>query len=203
MMNLKVNSFLSNITLNQSKIVIPASIGLSYFLFYTGYNSKTKILDRKLLYDFVALKRGKDWTLVELNKILSLTGLTTLLVSYLPPCQPIRRSLMMTSMNMIWLHIMYSFNKFYQSSLLKLSKEKFIKKLSVALGGQANFALIAGYFGFIPQSIAMAASTLLGIGHFWTMEVDYKYNLKIRPYAFIPFPLAGLVFYYMFKDIMS
>ena len=34
------------------------------------------------------------------------------------------------------------------------------------------------------------SSTLLGLGHFYSMEIDFKGVLQVRPYAYLPFGLA-------------
>jgi hypothetical protein len=39
------------------------------------------------------------------------------------------------------------------------------------------------------------STTVLGMAHFYTMEIDYKYVLQVRPYALLPFPLAAAVLY--------
>ena len=44
-------------------------------------------------------------------------------------------------------------------------------------------------------------AVVFSIGHFWTMEVDFKYKLQVRPYAYLPFPLALLVLYYLFTSM--
>eukprot|EP00605_Chrysophyceae_sp_TOSAG23-4_P000153 GSChrysophyteH1.ASY1.ANO1.176.1 assembled CDS len=62
-----------------SSISISAGVGLSYIGLYTGYNKASKRLEIQNLRDFFCVGRGWDWTLVEANKALSLTGLTTMM----------------------------------------------------------------------------------------------------------------------------
>ena len=48
----------------------------------------------------------------------------------------------------------------------------------------------------LPFSLSAAAllplALLLSLAHFWFMEVDYKLNLQIRPFAYIAFVIGGV-----------
>lgn len=59
-------------------------------------------------------------------------------------------------------------------------------------GIAGQIALSLGYFNIIDYSTLLISATVLGIVHFWTMEVDFKYKLQVRPFAYLPFPLAAL-----------
>lgn len=100
------------------------------------------------------------------------------------------------SMNLLWYHSNYSIYKFYQFKIDKLRKEKPIKQLSVAFGALGQTALLAGFTGKISYPAMILSASTLSIAHFWTMEVDYKYRLQVRPYAYLPFPLAAAAIYY-------
>jgi hypothetical protein len=89
--------------------------------------------------------------------------------------------------------------KFYQFSPKKIFSDKDMKKLSVLLGTGGQAVLALGYWGYIDYSTLLVSATTLSIAHFWTMEVDYKYKLQVRPYAYLPFPLAGLALWYHFS----
>lgn len=176
--------------------VISGAVSLSYLVFYTGYDKASKSLQAKNLLDLFG-RRGIDWTLVELNKALSLAGLTTFLVSFLPSEileieRGDRKTLLWISMNMLWIHSVYSSYKFYGFSPKRIVSDKLIKRISIALGSLGNLALLAGFYGKISYEALVVAASVLGIGHFWTMEVDYKYVLQVRPFAYLPFPLAAL-----------
>jgi hypothetical protein len=43
----------------------------------------------------------------------------------------------------------------------------------------------------LAASSVFAVALLLSLGHFWFMEVDYKLNLQIRPFAYIAFVIGG------------
>jgi hypothetical protein len=44
---------------------------------------------------------------------------------------------------------------------------------------------------FPSRSQLAAAATVLMLAHVWTMEVDFKWHLQMRPFAYVIFP-AGL-----------
>ena len=178
------------------------SVTLSYVLLYTSYDKATKNLKFSNLLDFFLCRRGIDWTLVEANKAISLSGLTNMLLCFIPnllKSNEDNSSLLRLSMNMLWVHSIYSFGKFYQWSPLKIIKDKPIKRLSVLLGIGGQLALASGFWRFIGTDMFIVASTMFGVAHFWTMEVDYKYVLQVRPYAYLPFPLAAWVAYGFFS----
>jgi len=102
-------------------------------------------------------------------------------------------TLVWISMNMLWIHTVYSMYKFYSFSPRKLMAEKFLKRFSVIFGALGNVALAIGFFEKMSWEAMIIAGTTLGIAHFWSMEVDYKYVLQVRPFAYLPFPLAAIV----------
>jgi hypothetical protein len=65
-----------------------------------------------------------------------------------------------------------------------------MKKLSILLGTGGQLALSAGYWGFISVSVLCYLGVGLGTAHFFTMEIDYKWVLQVRPYAYLPFVVA-------------
>jgi hypothetical protein len=178
--------------------VLSSSVALSYLLLYTGYDKAEQAIVPSLWVDLFLVRKGWDWTLKELNKAISLSGLTCMLMAFLPEFEPIQRDLLWISMNKLWIHSLYSYYKFYDLSLVKVWKDKAIKTLSVVLGAAGQLALSLGYWGQITPSSLLLSATTLGIGHFWTMEVDYKYKLQVRPYAYLPFPLGGYALYKYF-----
>lgn len=182
----------------KSPIGISSVITLSYFIFYTGYDKVKKQLVIQNLIDLVQIRKGWDWTLVEINKAISLSGLTTLLFAFLPTFEHQRNDLLWISMNMLLYHSSYSMYKFYGFDLRNIKPS--IKQLSIAFGSFGQLALATGYYGYIPFSSLLLSTTTLGIAHFWTMEIDYKYKLQVRPYAYLPFPLAGLVLWFYYND---
>lgn len=113
-----------------------------------------------------------------------------MLISFLPNFSKQSEGLLCTSMVMLWSHSVYSMYKFYGFESAKVLKDKTIKQISIALGVGGQIAISAGYMKYISNEALVIGATLFGIGHFWTMEVDYKYKLQVRPYAYFPFVLA-------------
>ncbi len=176
-------------------IAFSGAVTASYILFYTAYDKTKKTLVPANLLDLVLVRKGTDWTLVELNKAISLAGLTVMLSSFLPQFRQERKEMLWISMNMLWVHSVYSLYKFYKFDPRKILSDKWMKKLSVVLGTAGQLVLSLGYFGYIDYNALLVSATTLSIAHFWTMEVDFKYNLQVRPYAYLPFPLAAYALY--------
>ena len=188
--------------LRMSSYAITGLVTVSYFGLYTGYDKKTKKLKPSNLKDLVTLNRGLDWTLVECNKAISLSGLTVFLAAFMPPFEAQGKELLFQGMSMLWAHTAYSLYKFYGYSLKKLMKEKRVKQISVALGTAGQLALSAGYWGYISKEALVLGSTVLGVSHFYTMEIDYKGVLQVRPYAYLPFVLAIPVLGNFMKNVI-
>lgn len=211
---------------NLNSYLFSGSILSSYLVFYTAYDKKKKKLDIELVKDFFLLRRGLDWSAVELNKAASLAGLTCVLSSYITPymsnnnissiininmSKETNKQVFNHGVSMCVIHSIYSFGKFYQFSLQKIITDKNIKKISIILGEIAQFTLLSSYFinftNYLPNIITnnntnndnndvilqlSIATTPLMLAHFWTMEVDYKYQLQVRPFAYLPFLLGGV-----------
>ena len=154
-----------------SPLTIAAGTTGSYIAFYTAYDKGSKKLTTKNLIDYFTLSRGLNWTLTESNKVISLAGLTTFMFAFLPVFKSQARDLTWISMNMLWTHSIYSLYKFYGLSLSKMIKETFMKRLSLLFGATGQFALAAGYWGYIDESLLVSLVTFFGMAHFWTMEV--------------------------------
>jgi hypothetical protein len=197
------NPFRLNILLPKSAdfspVAFSTSITAAYFLFYSAYDKTEQTLVPSLLTDIFLFRKGVDWSLKEINKTISLSGITGMLVSFLPNLDKEKaRELTFISMNLLWAHSVYSMYKFYDFNPSKVWNDKFMKKLSVFLGSLGQLALAAGYWGKISPSALLLSATTLSIGHFYTMEIDYKYQLQVRPFAYLPFPLAAWNLYKFF-----
>ena len=182
------NNFLTN------PYVLSSAVSLSYVIFYTGYDKANKSFAPINILDLILARRGIDWTLVEINKALSLSALTTMLISFLPSgvvgwsTENDQRTVLWISMNMLWVHAVYSSYKFYGFSPKRLLSDKAIKRLSIALGSLGNLALVAGFFGAVSKEALILTGTVLGISHFWTMVLKdimlhlNTYILQIHTY---------------------
>lgn len=154
-----------------NEYTIATSVTASYLAFYTAYDKSKKTLVLQNLKDLVTFSRGVDWTLVECNKALSLAGMTTMLMSFLPSFEKRSKGLLWLSMSMLWTHSAYSMYKFYGYKLSALMADKTIKKLSIGFGVLGQLALSAGFYGYISPAALVYGASALSVSHFWTMEV--------------------------------
>lgn len=186
----------------------------SYLCLYTAFSKTTKTLDANQLIGVLTIREGWDHTLVEINKVISLAGLTVGMLYFCPFVhQELRSDLLLHSTVMLWLHAAYSSYKYYGSKNIphlstfvtvlsdlqdKRSSERAVgmKKLSIIMGVVAQVLVSAGYFDYGGWTSLFLAIPILGIAHFYTMEIDYKWSLKVRPYGMLPFVLLPIVIFY-------
>lgn len=196
----------------------------AYLCFYTGYDKQSRQLNVKQLLKILLFDNGIDATLVELNKAISLAGLTCLCLSFLiPHCFHMNNSvqyqntLYFHSEIMLIVHSIYSLFKYYNTknipNLKEWSEHMFwhellhkrsqmigIKKVSIILGIISQVTLFMGYSHMLTEQFAMFFAILMGTFHFYFMEIDYKFKLQVRPFAFLPLILAAAVgMIYMWK----
>jgi len=176
-------------------------IFVSFVLFYTMYDKFTGRLVPSNLLRLLIFQEGADKFLVEMNKALSLSGLTVLAFSFFPIYKKrVRYALLWSAVVQLWIHAVYSTLKYYGSKNIPRISTFFdwnseqIKKISILLGIMAQVVLSLGYFSYIgwfQLSLFGLSSSIL---HFYTMEIDHKYVLRVRPYAYIVFPITLLAF---------
>jgi len=66
-----------------------------------------------------------------------------------------------------------------------------VKLISVALGSLGQMSLVAGNLLLISRVLFAYGAISLGTAHFYTMEIDYKGKLGVRPYAYVAFAAAA------------
>jgi hypothetical protein len=181
-----------------------------YLICYTAYNKSQKNIDINLLLDVLLLRRSGDFTLVELNKVFGLTGLTLLGLSYLLHKDGD------DAVYFLWAHWGLSIFKFYGSSKLPSidgwmslpsdlmkgrNKNESWKKLSVIFGAIAQLLLLLSYMKRVNQFYGVFMAMVFGLLHFFTMETDTNLKLTIRPAAYVAFivPLFALMHYFWSK----
>jgi len=125
------------------------------------------------------------------------------LLSFLPQFEAQQRELLFISMNTLWVHSVYSAYKFYNFEVRNYLNEVWVKKLSLVFGSAGQVALLLGYYGFVSYSALVASATCLGIAHFYLYEIDFKGVLQVRPFAYLPFPLAALALFYLARTYSS
>ena len=74
---------------------------------------------------------------------------------------------------------------------------KGVKQTSLILGSLSQCALLTNKLEYASafKSLTAACAVVGGTAHFYTMELDYKWVLQVRPYAYLPFPLCALATY--------
>lgn len=190
-----VIDFLSRLTCLQTS----AMIFISYLLFYTMYDKLRGTLVPTNLIRILTLRDGLDKTLVEFNKAVSLSGLSVLCFSFFPIySRSVQNELLWSAMVQLWIHFVYSAIKYYGTnnipyvtSFLDFRSNR-PKKVSIIAGLIAQLVLSLGYFSYITLQQLATLGITLGLLHFYAMEVDYKFVLRVRPFAYIVFPLAAL-----------
>ena len=68
-----------------------------------------------------------------------------------------------------------------------------VKKISILLGAAGQLAISAAFLGLVSGPLVTCWLAVgLGTAHFYTMEVNFKWALGIRPFAYIVFPIVTL-----------
>jgi membrane-bound metal-dependent hydrolase YbcI (DUF457 family) len=187
----------------------------AYLLLYTAFDKSSKTLQATLLLDVLLLRRGLTHSLLELNKALSLAGLTVLALAHLPGFD--RDALRLRALAMLLAHSGLSFAKLYGSKLWpplsQLPKAGWprlggegvaaVKFASIFFGSAAQASLLLGVLGYITAVQSAAASLCLGTAHFYTMEIDYKGVLQVRPFARVALLLPALALGWLALDSLN
>lgn len=178
------------------EITLSLWVFISYIALYTAYDKKSKSLKPSLLVTILLLRGdgGLSHSLKELNKAISLAGFTVMLLSFANMEGYDHSELLQISLITLTVHSFYSFYEFYGFSVDAVLKDKLLKPTSIVLAILCQSLLYFAYFSeAVPYSVLALEASILGLLHFWTYEVDYKYVLQIRPYAFLPFLIGGYV----------
>ena len=174
-----------------------------YFIFYTGYDKKTKSLNSNQLFEVLLCRKSFNDTIVEVNKVLALAGLTLAALSVFV----LDMNLLMFATIELVIHGAYSSYQFYGSnnipkfsdwSLRKTRKELSSKSAKQRLLATRKFSIIssvmcsiileAWFLGYVDMSPAVSLMFLsLGVAHFYSMEVDFRGKLHVRPFGFLAF----------------
>jgi hypothetical protein len=182
------------------------SVGLvaAYLGLYTAYDKGSRALRLGALLDVVLVRKGAEHSLVQGNKVLALSGLTALGMALWPGAERVvssPRSLLLESSGVLAVHGAYSLYKYYgtgnipalsawRSLDVSSSKGKLdvARKVSFVSGMVAKDMLIAMCVGWCAMDGVRGVCLLsLGVLHFYTMEIDYKAVLQVRPFAYLAF----------------
>ena len=172
-------------------------IFVSFLLFYTMYDKIAGRLIPANLFRIITLQDGLDRFLVEFNKALSLSGLSVLCFSFFPIySRGMQNALLWSAMLQLWAHALYSAVKYYGTknipvitSFLNMGSDRW-KKLSIICGLVAQTVLSMGYLSYLKIQALALFGISMGLLHFYLMEIDHKFVLRVRPYAYVVFPLS-------------
>eukprot|EP00591_Stephanopyxis_turris_P004615 CAMPEP_0195534968 /NCGR_PEP_ID=MMETSP0794_2-20130614/43401_1 /TAXON_ID=515487 /ORGANISM="Stephanopyxis turris, Strain CCMP 815" /LENGTH=183 /DNA_ID=CAMNT_0040667977 /DNA_START=171 /DNA_END=719 /DNA_ORIENTATION=- len=176
-------------------MAITLGVNAAFLAFYTGYSKADKAYKPSMIWTVFTLKKGLNHTMVELNKEISLSGLGTLAVAFLPPCKEYRKELLRNSIAMLSAHTVYSTWKYYggknipslsewwaTSTIGDLMDKKTIvrgvKRASLILGVISQGLLWGDFLKVSPEtknSLICGSAIVTGTAHFYLMELDYKW----------------------------
>jgi hypothetical protein len=165
----------------------------AYLGLYTGYSKTAKRLDPAVLLEVLLVRKSLDHTLVELNKLISLVGLSALCLAFIPGLEGSRWGLLLHAMLLLWVHSAYSIYKYYGSKIMPdvsrlrhMRVPRFgaagvesMKLAAMLLGAAGQLVLSAGYWRLLSAVVFCVSAVALGIGHFYTMEVDFRGVLQV------------------------
>lgn len=194
-----MSSMITRLLTSLNSLETSLLVFVSFLLFYTMYDKVTRRLVPANLIRIITLQEGIDRFLVEFNKALSLSGLSVLCFSFFPIyTRRMQNSLLWSAMLQLWTHALYSVVKYYGTknipvitSFLDMRSDRW-KKLSIITGLIAQTVLSLGYFSFLKMQTLALFGISMGLLHFYLMEIDHKFVLRVRPYAFVVFPLSFL-----------
>ena len=178
---------------------ITALTSLAYLTFYTPYCAKTKSLSFTLLQDVVLVRRGAEFTLTELNRLISLTGITLIGLAFAPRFEVERAGLLRHAHALLWAHTVYSVCKCCVTGSIKslggVRGIVPIKVLSLILGAAAQLVLWRSYSGSVEweQLLGGLFTLVAGAAHQYTMAIDKKGVARMRPFGHAPLIVTWLV----------
>ena len=200
--------FFGESTLAPSPVLLSAGIFLFFGLTYTAWDKSERRLSLENLKDVVLARRGVAHTLVELNKILALTGMAVLPLAYLA-FDNAKEHIQLALWGQL-VHATYSTYKYYGDKIpyvsgylgmifemLDATSKKTrlvgIKRLSVVCGFVSLILITAQVFvrGYSVTAINIAV-LVTALVHFIAMEVDYKLVLQVRTTGNWTIPLTLL-----------
>lgn len=171
-----------------------------YFLLYSGYDKTTKSMRIKQnLGDIFLVRKGITHTLDQVNKVLGLAGLSLLAessfwhVSGRADARPLASGLATSSLVLLEVHAAYSAWR-YTSRFTSPAKKAAatwlgVSALSVTLVRNGYGVRLAERVPGVGRIVAAngAAAAAIGLGlasaHFYTMELDSKNVLQVRPFG--------------------
>eukprot|EP00128_Syssomonas_multiformis_P018288 Colp12_sorted_trinity150504_noHs@27759 len=170
-------------------IAVTAAVVLAYLGLYSAFDKKTKSLKFQLLVDIFSFRR-LDFSLKEINKVISLAGLTLLPLAFILPGD--RRSqmgLIYSAVVLLMVHSCYSLQGFYGYSFSRTITNN-PKRVAIIYGTIAQSILLYTVYESDALTLLLFGGLLFSVLHFYFMETNSAGELQVRPFAYLPFPLV-------------
>lgn len=174
---------------------------------YTGYSKQTKQLSAPQLLDVLLARKGILHSAVELNKVISLVALMLLGISqsslFLKLLHCHITDILELSVGLVVAHSVFSSVYFGSqrsaSNDLAMAKAAWqtikqgptrkrmdlLRAASIVLGAISSALLLAALGSLLLGWLFLQLAAWVAVLHFWTMEVDFKMQLQVRPAAYI------------------
>lgn len=186
----------------------------AYLVLYTAYDKLKKTLIAENLFQVLFFTKGAQHSFDQLNKVISLAALTNLAFAVTPGFEYLVDNcgdLITTSTLLLGLHSMYSLYRYYGTnnipvlSSFKTVQQDFekkktymdgIRKVSILFGVASTLIIELWLFDYLSiNAVTILSALLLGLLHFYYMEVDFKMNLNVRPFGYLAFvaPTVAIV----------
>eukprot|EP01084_Bolivina_argentea_P198235 339517_1 len=168
-------------TVNVSPWILSSSCMASYFLLYSCYDKQKKQLRIKKLKQIFGLK-NVQYSLNEINKVLSLTGLTLLSLSFIPK-NKLNKINVAYNASKIREHSLYLLTIHGSYSLYTFFDRYFgAKQFAMFFGSCSLTSLWLYKLEYLPSKYSIMP-LMIGTIHFYTMETKPN-GLQIRPYGY-------------------
>jgi hypothetical protein len=166
----------------------------------TGFESPNSGWHLDRIINVLTFKPNVDFTLVELNKILSTTALTMILLSWLPSFSGKNHQILQIALPCTIIHQIFSVNKYFGFNLKRIMDSRGDLKLALIAGFCANVALVLRYLNKIQDHHLMLATLIGGTLHYYFMKTGWNGGaLNVKAFGYIPFIIAPIALYYQFK----
>ena len=173
-------------------VAISIAVFTSYILFYTMYSKQEKKLVPQSLVQLFTMQRGLNTFLIEMNKAISLSGITCLMLAFIPYIigSEVQQDMLMSAFVQIVVHVCFSIYWYYGTHYIPPLEYHFgletkykpnnvtkYRLISVYSAAVADLAALVWLFDVLSWSAMGFGCILFSIVHFFFMEIDHKWVL--------------------------
>ena len=164
---------------------------LTYLMMYTGHDVKTNKLSLSLIFDVLLVRRSREFTLVELDALLSLSGLTVLGFAFWPRNKQNRHAFICHALYILLAHAAYvaylAFKRYMSEGSMLPSLgprgNKSVKQISLAAGAFGLLMLTMTYFEWAVSDAGGLLALMAFSAHFYTQSIDKHGTLQLRSFG--------------------